>query len=255
MNRRLESKRRSGIERANELIEIMRTRKLTPDEIQELKKLHTGYGGIIRSDCNQFFTPENVIQFMLSMLPKLKDGMKILEPSCGSGAFLNALDNYDAKLDVTGIELSYELSKIASVCYPNMNIIQGDALDKMEQFRNTFDLVIGNPPFGKGKHNGFLHSKGRLEDNFVEMAFNCLKEGGEAILIVPDSLCANKSSQPLREWLINNSYYRASISLPTETFYFAGTNCKTTIIYFKKKYKGHNPGDYPIFMALCTDIG
>lgn len=256
MNRRMVNERFDGIKNAQDLLKLSKERPLTEAEIEALKKCHTGYGGIT-SNATQFFTPEVVTDFMVDMLGEIKDYTSVLEFSCGSGAFIEALYKKNNKIDVTGIELSYELAQLAELCYPQAKIIQGDALEYMDQFKESFDLIIGNPPFGKSRKNyiGLEYSKKKLEEQFIEMAVHCLKEGGEAILIVPDSVCANQSSINLRKWLIQECYYRASISLPPETFYFSGTSCKTTIIYFKKKFKGHEPDDYPVMMGVCEKIG
>jgi len=194
---------------------------------------------------------------MLNMLPELKEGAKVLEFSCGSGVFINSVYNKYPNVDVTGIELCNELAQLASLCYPKANIINDDALKYINKFKDLFDIVIGNPPFGEmnSAPEGFEHSQEKYEEYFVEMAVNCLKEGGEAILVVPDGMLSSDSSKKFRKWLLDECYYRGTISLPSETFYFSGTQCKTSVMYFKKKYKDVNPGDYPIFMATCNNIG
>ncbi len=128
----------------------------------------------------QFFTPREIIRFMVKLLNPTKDDL-VLDPAAGSGGFLlNTLDyireyvedNYNemeawehwhnfAKNNLYGIEIN---DQIARVCKVNMiihddghtNVISTDALqdfDKIQKIhrgfkKNHFDIVLTNPPFG-----------------------------------------------------------------------------------------------------------
>lgn len=255
MKRRILEKRWDGIARARELLDIAQKRELTADEIEELKRSHTGLGGLSWYDHGQFFTPKAITDFMVNLIEP-QDGASVLEFACGAGAFLDSLYKKNPNLRVVGIELCGDLAEIARICYPRAEIIHGDTLELFPRFERKMDFVIGNPPFGKAsKYDGFVVAKGRLEEYFLEVAVRCLKEGGDAILVMPDGILSNSSSKPIRQWLLKECYYLATISLPQETFYFSGTSVKTSIIYFKKKYQNHPVGDYPVFMAICRNIG
>jgi type I restriction enzyme M protein len=129
----------------------------------------------------QFFTPRNVVQFVVKMMD-LKNDNYVLDPACGSGGFLlNALDSirkeaereidepearyrhwHDfAKDNLFGIEIN---DQIARVCKMNMiihddghtNVISRSSLDNFEDIKQQhkgfkkdhFDIIITNPPFG-----------------------------------------------------------------------------------------------------------
>lgn len=128
----------------------------------------------------QFFTPREIIRFMVKMLNPKKDDL-VLDPAAGSGGFLlYSMDNVREYLkanynndevlehwyrfinnNVYGIEIN---DQIARVCKMNMiihgdghsNIINIDALedfDKIEAIhkgfkKDHFDIVLTNPPFG-----------------------------------------------------------------------------------------------------------
>ena len=79
-------------------------------------------------------------------------------------------------------------------------------------------------------------------------------------IILPDSVLANRSTQPIRDWLLEQCYLRASISLPRVTFYWQGTASKTSVLVAERKavpapFKTDSNGDYWIYMAVCEDIG
>jgi len=128
----------------------------------------------------QFFTPREIIRFMVKMLNPTKDDL-VLDPAVGSGGFLlNSMDNvreyteahYDereawehwhrfAQHNLYGIEIN---DQIARVCKMNMiihddghtNIISTDALEDFDKIKaihkgfkkDHFDIVLTNPPFG-----------------------------------------------------------------------------------------------------------
>ena len=133
-----------------------------------------------KGQMGQFFTPREIIRFMVKMLNPTKDKL-VLDPASGSGGFLlNSMDNvrkyaeanYDereawehwhdfAKNNLYGIEIN---DQIARICKMNMiihddghtNIINTDALEDFDKIKeihkgfkkNHFDIVLTNPPFG-----------------------------------------------------------------------------------------------------------
>jgi len=138
--------------------------------------------GFFKGDFGQYFTPREIISFVIQMMQPSRDDL-VLDPACGSGGFLlHALDSvrreaseyYDegteehfkywhdfAQRRLFGIEINDEIARVAKM---NMiihddghtNAVCEDALDRIERLRETnsgfakerFDLVLTNPPFG-----------------------------------------------------------------------------------------------------------
>ena len=65
----------------------------------------------------QFFTPVNIINFMIKLIKK---GKNILEPSCGPGYFINELEKNGFK-NITGIEIDKNIYN--NVLKKNKNIL------------------------------------------------------------------------------------------------------------------------------------
>lgn len=143
-------------------------------------------GGFFRGDFGQFFTPNEIVNFIVNSIGIKKD-WKILDTSCGSGGFLlhalkavrdEANSLYEDELGsaswksywhdfaekhLYGIEINEQISRVAKM---NMiihddghtNIITNDGLKNNRTIeienRNlnfqdgTFDLIMTNPPFG-----------------------------------------------------------------------------------------------------------
>lgn len=243
---------------ARELLDASRSRALNAEELDTLRKTYTGYGGL-GWNTTQHFTPQVVCRFVVDLLD-IQPGQSVFEPSCGGGAFLQELPE---GCDVLGIELMQDAATVAKLCNPNARIEQGDALDYLDEVEDQFDICIGNPPFDKfPKHHA---PKGynlgpqcdRLEWYFVELAYRSLKPGGLLALLVPDGILSNSKDMKLRQWFIQNAWYRATISLPAETFKTSGTGCKTSIMIIQKPLPGITLAEEQrcVLMAVCEHIG
>ena len=141
-------------------------------------------GSYFRGDFGAFFTPRNIVKFIVSVLP-IEHTSKVLDTSCGSGGFLlYALDKVRAQAseyhdktsvehfkhwhnfaekNLYGIEINEQIARTAKM---NMiihddghtNVIASDGLLPSEEmiekssnngFRyDSFDYIITNPPFG-----------------------------------------------------------------------------------------------------------
>ncbi|RED92194.1 restriction endonuclease subunit M [Marinoscillum furvescens] len=141
-------------------------------------------GSYFRGDFGQFFTPRNIVKFIVDVLP-IENTSRVLDTSCGSGGFLlyaldkiraKASEYYDetsvehykywhdfAEKNLFGIEINEQIARTAKM---NMiihddghtNVIASDGLlpseDMIKKSGNkefkygSFDYIITNPPFG-----------------------------------------------------------------------------------------------------------
>ena len=124
----------------------------------------------VREEEGQFFTPQNGVELLISLVkPKL--GEKIIDPASGAGGFLSSAFQYLSKNNVPtkdivsniyGIEKDSYLAKLAATRIAMMSLTEcniqcGDSLawvnDKDEKLKTKsdgyFDIVLTNPPFGK----------------------------------------------------------------------------------------------------------
>lgn len=141
-------------------------------------------GSYFRGDFGQFFTPRNIVKFIVDVLP-IENTSRVLDTSCGSGGFLlyaldkvraQASEYYDetsvehykhwhdfAEKNLFGIEINEQIARTAKM---NMiihddghtNVIASDGLLPSEdmikkngnkEFKyDSFDYIITNPPFG-----------------------------------------------------------------------------------------------------------
>ncbi len=127
---------------------------------------------ILKDESGQFFTPPNIVKFMVNYLNPEVDS-KILDPACGHGGFLleakellwSKLENKEKKINIIsnlhGVDKDLFLAKICKLYLEilsggNSNIFCEDSLDP-KSYRteakkiikeNSFDYIFTNPPFG-----------------------------------------------------------------------------------------------------------
>jgi len=252
----MERNRWKNNDRVSTLLKEAETRTLLPSEIEEIRAGYTGYGGLYDS-FGQFFTPSVVTRFIVDLLGI--NGGHVLEPSCGAGAFLEALP---PSCEVEGFELMHEAYSVAKLLYPSAKLTKGNTLTHLQDLEGRFDYVIGNPPFCDvpkyEDYSGYTiaqQGRNRAEWFFLELGLRALKPGGIMAVILPEGVLSNKKEEILRKWIMEMAWVRASISLPPETFKLAGTTVKTSILVLQKMVPGVDLGDYSIFMAMCDHIG
>lgn len=104
-------------------------------EFESEQKLRGGY-----------YTPDDLARFLTRWVQPTS-GTRVLEPSCGDGAFFPSLLGTGAK--VTAFELEpEEAAKAAARGLPNCTIHNKDFLGwALDNKGGRFDAVIGNPPF------------------------------------------------------------------------------------------------------------
>lgn len=161
------------------------------------------------------------------MLKLRKNSGTILEPSCGDGAFFNAIEN------CVGIE--YDVSKCPE------NALCMDFFDYPTE--NKFDTIIGNPPYvrfqdilpeTKKKLNvDFFDKRSNLYLFFIYKCILHLNEGGELIFIVPRDFLKSTSSINLNNFIYENGTITDIIDLgDAKNFDGAQPNC--VIFRFEK---------------------
>jgi len=127
---------------------------------------------ILKDEGGQFFTPPNIVKFMVNYLDP-DSNSKILDPACGHGGFLletkemvwskieSRTERIKSISNLFGIDKDLFLAKISKLYLEilsngNSNIFCEDSLDP-KSYRapskeliknNAFDYIFTNPPFG-----------------------------------------------------------------------------------------------------------
>ena len=111
------------------------------------KELTNKLSKTIKKNGGIYFTPPSIIATNIKLLePYINNITNVLEPSCGSCEYINALINSYKHLRITGIELNTTIYDSIKELYSyNVKLYNSDYLkyDSTE----TYDLIIGNPPY------------------------------------------------------------------------------------------------------------
>lgn len=235
--------------------------EITAEDIAFLRENYTSTGGLLPNAYagGAFYTPTHVARFIVAALRGLSGGdfpagSRWLEPSCGSGVFIEHIAPIDvskpAVAEITALELDETSAKVASLIYPHANVIQGDAF--LHERRDYYDYVVGNPPYGvtidvaadtlpdafetlrttKGQ------ARGKSECAFIELAIKAVKPGGYIAFVLPMGLNYANYAEKVRRLLYETCWHVATVMLPGETFALTGTTIPTQILIVRKAPPG-----------------
>lgn len=201
-------------------ISVELTSRLTKDEKQEQ--------GI-------FFTPKEARDRVFEILDKhhIKP-RSILEPSFGSGEFLEDLYSKYPKAEVTGVELNPTLFN--SVDRPNLHNI--DFLT----YVGTHDLILGNPPyFVMEKSEDTARCQTGRPNMFVQFLYNAvhhhLTENGVLAFVLPTSLFNCLYYELMRRYLFEHTTILAAEVLPGK---YIDTAQETFALVLRKGKRNNN---------------
>src|SRR5205085_9150596 len=127
---------------------------------------------------------------------------------------------------------------------------QADGLDAASLPDASFDLVIGNPPYGVGgTHNG--GTVPASEVRFLLRALELARPGGQVALVLPSGVLANQRLLALRAGLLARHTLLAVIALPRETFRHTGTSAACSIVLLRNAPA--RPG-HLVFFAMPAQL-
>lgn len=266
----------------------------------------------------QFLTPIPIINFIVDMVsPKRSE--TICDPCCGIADFLSvSYANSALRLNdnnLYGIDNDYNMTVLAQLNMllsgdGNANIYyakdkgsidhkltdKGNIVQLDENYNLSgnwdvwpdgcklmkYDVVLTNPPFGKGRNLDFkkdddlrvarfyetydkyiaTNPKDGLDLGvvFLENAVRSIKNGGRFGIVLSNSIASNKSFEFAREWLLEQVRIVALIDLPANIFAETGVNT-TIIIGYKPTGKNRNTisqllnDDYSVFVREVKNVG
>ena len=210
----------------------------------------------------EFYTPSEVVNLLVGLI-KPKSGMRIYDPTCGSGGMLIQSKKYliENNDDPRNISLYGQEDNLGTwaICKINMflhsvfnaDIKKGDTIREPKHLKNgelmTFDRVIANPPFSLakwGKEEADNDSFGRFpygtppKDTgdlaFVQHMIASLNAEGKLGVVVPHGVLFRGSSEmEIRKGILEDDLLEAVIGLPSALFY--GTSIPATLLIINKK--------------------
>ncbi len=169
----------------------------------------------------QFFTPHALCAQVCAAL-QVPEHFTVCDLTCGMGNFFNFLPH---EKNVYGNEIDDCAYTVCRHLYPEAHIKKGDFV--YYNPGETFDLVLGNPPFN------LRTAQGSSQWAYIHKSEQLLKYGGLLALIVPASfLCDAFQDGHKIDWLNAHFHYVLQSPLPAASFNAA---IKTKLLILQKK--------------------
>jgi len=237
-----------------------------------------------KADKNQAFSPDHIAHFM-SRVVNVNRNSIVLDPCCGSGAFLvramtDAIADCDNEEQVTNVkkhqiygieyeETAFGLSTTNMLIHGdgNSNIIQGSCFEEIDEIINKgihINTVLMNPPYnGTKKSCDPNYTKHWNKDtkidpskgfNYVYYVASKIKNGKMAVLLPMQCAIGNSSEiQYFKKKMLEENTLDAVFSLPMEVFY-PGASVAACCMIFTLGQR-HENSKVPTFFGYFKDDG
>lgn len=141
-------------------------------------------------------------------------------------------------------------------------IVRGNGLDIRDYDNNLYpiqdfdennpdetgcDVILANPPFGSDEKDPeilnrySLGSKDRTVSSqkteilFIERAANLLKPSGKLLIVLPEGIFSNPTSQNIRNLILKEFEIKGIFKLPKHTFAMSGVDTINTVVLYAQK--------------------
>ena len=259
-----------------EIISHFSTHRLRNEDFEKPDMLGSAYEYLIKMFADsagkkggEFYTPSEVVKLLVTIL-KPQEGMRVYDPTIGSGGMLIQTKSYVAEHGQNSSNLSLYGQEMNlntwAICKMNMflhneynaKILKGDTLGNPQHIKGgelmTFDRVIANPPFslkGWGKETADNDPYGRFPYGtppkdagdlaFVQHMISSVNAEGMMGVVMPHGVLFRGSSEKeIRKGILEDDLLEAVIGLPTNLFY--GTGIPACLLIINKKKSADRKG-------------
>jgi len=212
----------------------------------------------------EFYTPRMVVKLIVEILQP-KEGMRICDPTCGSGGmliecahFLERQGKNPKNLSLSGQEKNlgtWAICKMNMLLHglPDARIEKGDTI-RDPKLRDggelmLFDRVIANPPFSldewgreTAEHDGYgrfrfgIPPKTKGDLAFVQHMISTTNVTGMVGVVMPHGVLFRGGAEgEIRKGILQEDLVEAVVGLPTNLFYGTGIPAALLILNRAKK--------------------
>ena len=217
---------KSDLELFAPTVELHRLIRENSNDDNEYKRYMDSLKGSVLT---AFYTPAEITGTIADVLHE--HGIRpdrVLEPSAGVGAFVDAVLDNRPDADVMAFEKDLLTGKILKHLHPDHKVrIQG--FEKIEKpFNNYFDLAISNIPFGdvavfdpefSGSKDTARRSAAKTVHNYFFLkSLDTVREGGIVAFITSQGVLDAPSNAPIREYMMRHANLVGVARLPNNLF-------------------------------------
>ncbi|MGW0562934.1 helicase-related protein [Streptomyces sp. NPDC003016] len=186
---------------------------------------------------NAHYTDPRIVQQIWDAVGNLGfDGGDVLEPGSGSGNFIGYAPEAARMM---GVELDPITARISKALYPHADV-RHESFGDTRAPNGTFDLTIGNVPFGRYKVPDLIHNKGNhsVHNHFILKSLELTRPGG-LVAVVTSSLTMDghgQHAESARMEMASKGELVGAIRLPSGAHQrTAGTGVVTDLLIFRRR--------------------
>ena len=213
-----------------------------------------------------FYTPKEITGAIADVLAdyNVRPG-RVLEPSAGVGAFLDAVLRHRPDADVMAFEKDILTGKLLRHLYPDKKM-RTEGFEKIEKpFMGYFDLAVSNIPFGdiavfdaefqRSESFGRRSSQKAIHNYFFLKGLDAVRDGGIVAFITSQGVL-NSTKASVRNELFRQANLVSAIRLPNNLFTdSAGTEVGSDLIVLQKNVgKTEMSQDERLMTVIQTDV-
>ena len=215
----------------------------------------------------EYYTPHAVARIMAQiMVPTSVKGVKVYDPSAGSGTLLMSLAHQIGEENCTiySEDISQKSSNMLrlnlvlnNLTHSIPNIIKTNTIKDPTYLDSKFDYIVSNPPFKldfsdfhadldkdafkKRFFAGIPNIPKNKKESmaiyllFIQHIMFSLSDTGKAAIVLPTGFITAQSGieKKIRERLITNGWLRGVVSMPSNIFASTGTN--VSVLFLDKE--------------------
>jgi len=177
---------------------------------------------------------------------------RVLEPGCGSGNFI-AFAPPGAR--VTGIELDPVTAGIAAALHPAAEI-RAESFAETRDAEASYDLAVGNVPFGKAVLLDKRHNPGgeAIHNHFIIKSVHLTRPGG-LVLLFTSRYTMDARNPSARRQIAALADLAGAVRLPSGAHQkAAGTGVITDLLVLRRREPGREPDGTAWELARLTEV-
>ena len=192
-----------------------------------------------------FYTPGEITATISGALKE--NGItpvRILEPSAGRGAFVDAFLKDNPQAEVMAFEKDLLTGKILTLLHPGQRVrIEG--FERIERpFEGYFDVAVSNIPFGDVAVFDAAFEKGsavhraaakKIHNYFCLKTLDTVRDGGIVTFLVPQGVLNTDSNSAVRHLMLSQADLLSAVRMPNNLFTEnAGTEAGCDLLVLQK---------------------
>ncbi len=193
-----------------------------------------------------FYTPPAITEALSDVLDDYNvRPRRLLEPSAGHGAFVEAFLRKNADADVMAFEKDLLTGKILAHLYPDKNV-RTEGFERIEKpFNDYFDAAVSNIPFGDvavfdpsftaSESAGRRTASKAIHNYFFLKGLDAVRDGGIVAFITSQGVMNSPRNEAVRLEMLREAHLVSAIRLPNNLFTdYAGTEVGSDLIILQK---------------------